>query len=377
MDLQPTFAHYFPEGSEGPGTGAYAGQCAVFCEYFVDMPMVGDSIEEKKAVVASHGFIGSYQVGDVLVFDIGEYGHLSIINADLGNNWQLSESNWNLDGKVHHTRIIPKTKSIVGAFRGALKVPIIISQMNIKLQILNNDAMDTLEAQELQDIAATIQTWSGGRLHLTINSLDTRFQDIPFIPVGTAIADSENPNGLATTAIPFNWMKQNPCVLAQGSDIMQFWLDDPSWHGNVNGVEHAVAGVLPVFCECHEQDLTEALNVQNTGHTEAFWIAVHELRHALCSIGGLTDDTHTWLAKIDGLQASYSMDNLDYDTIEAKLNVLRGTQPPVQPLIFPVPANFPNWETDQWKPGARDAIIANAKGSKNVILNGYFVATLP
>lgn len=382
MNLQPTFAHYFPDGVEGPGTGALAGQCAVFCEYFVTMPSVGDTLQTKIDAVNAYGIpkskMTSILPGDVLVFNIGAVGHLAVVNNNV-NLLTLSESNYNLDLKVHHTRQIqPNDGTIIGMFRGALKVPVIISPMNIKLQILNNDAVDTLKAEEYQDIAATLNAWSGGRLQVAISSLDTHFQDIPFDLVGTAIADSENPNGLATNAIDFAWMRQNPCQLAQGFDVMQFWLSDADWKGNVNGVEHSDAGVLPAFCECHEQDATEALNMQSTGHTEAFWLAVHELRHALCAIGGLNDDTHAWLAKgATGLQQGYAIANLDYDTIEAKLAVLQKEQPAPVPIIFPTPANFPNWATDEWKPGAKDAIVANASGAHNVIIQGYFVATLP
>lgn len=359
------------------------GQCAVFAEYFMLIPTptreMGNSIIDKTTTVRQYGITaqalkGAYQVGDVVVFNIpgSSTGHVALVNEINGDMLTLSEANYHLDLKVNHTRqIATNNPQIVGVLRGTLKVPVVIIPMNIKIKLLNNDRVDTMEAAEIADIKTTLGTWSQTRLVITLDVIDTVLSIIPYSTVGNAAADSENPNGLTVTAIDFTWMRQLASTFASAYDCFMFWVSDADWKGNVNGVEHFDAGILPATCQCHEQDATEALNIQSTGHTEAFWLAVHELRHELCSIGNLVDDTHAWLAKgADGLQQSYLPTNLNYDAIQAGLMALRATQQPQPGTVYAVPLNFPNFATDEFPAEVRAAIEFNATGGKNIIFEG-------
>jgi hypothetical protein len=361
MNLQQTFAHVYPEGSLG-------GECGDFAHKLVEFPPVGDSIQEKMLAVKAHGFVGNYQVGDVLIFDVGTpNGHVATINADLGDVWQLSESNWNLDLRVHHGRTIPKTKPIVGGFRGALKVPIYFNPFYMKIRIINNYSITDLTRAQVAQFIATASKWSGGVLNLVVDTIYTNFQNIPYVSVGEAAADSENPQGLAASAVAFAWMLQNPALMAQDVDVYQFWIADSDWKGNVNGVCD-IAQRVPMSCQCHLQDATEPLNLSSTGYYEATMLGLHELRHTLCAIGRLTDDTHAWLTQ-GKLDQSFLPENLDYPKIESGLVVLRSAQAPIAGSPYPQSKNFSAEQLASFTSEVQAAIKLNDGGAHNRIVN--------
>lgn len=110
-------------------TGSQGGQCGVFAHKLVEFPNVGNMLAEKQASVNKHGVKADQwrkegpQVGDVLIFNQGKYGHVAVVNEVLPNGQlKLSESNYNLDEKVNHSRVISANdKNIYGAIRGTLK----------------------------------------------------------------------------------------------------------------------------------------------------------------------------------------------------------------------------------------------------------------
>lgn len=133
--IEPTLSKAYPQGSIGPddGHGNYLGQCAEFADHCVNIPggSIGVGLQDKINTVNSIGIPasklnGDIRVGDVVVWNIGEFGHVSIDNTDAGNNFQNSESNYLLPLRVDHTRITSKTDSrIIGVIRSTLKIPIL------------------------------------------------------------------------------------------------------------------------------------------------------------------------------------------------------------------------------------------------------------
>jgi hypothetical protein len=127
-------AKKYPEGSVGPGKGAYQGQCAVFVEQLVNLGTpsnrMGDSLSEKKQHIDNYGIPASKwrsqaKVGDVVVTsENATYGHTYIITKLLPNGKaQVSESNFKSSKRVSHDRIVSlNDPKIYGAFRGTLKV---------------------------------------------------------------------------------------------------------------------------------------------------------------------------------------------------------------------------------------------------------------
>lgn len=110
-----------PDGSTG-------GQCGVFAHTICDFPTVGNTVSEKKASVDKNGVPAAQwrqsdaNPGDVLIFDIGQYGHVSVVTQDNGDGTvTVKDSNFGLDGKVQ-TRIVDKNDpKLYGVLKGNLK----------------------------------------------------------------------------------------------------------------------------------------------------------------------------------------------------------------------------------------------------------------
>ncbi len=120
MDYSQILIKKYPDGSIG-------GQCGIFCHKLMQFPSVGNTIGSKRAAVKKFGYPaakvqGGYVAGDVLILDIGTVaGHVAFINNIIGDDLQLTESNWFLNQRVHHDRLINKfSPEIVGCIRGQL-----------------------------------------------------------------------------------------------------------------------------------------------------------------------------------------------------------------------------------------------------------------
>lgn len=128
-DLKPSFEYYYPEGVKG-------GQCIVFLHRLVEFPPTGNYLSQKIATVKMHGILaadlkGNFEVGDVVITKENPiYGHGFCVNSIIGDKLQATESNYNLDERVHHTRLLSKKSPlIVGVLRGPLKIKIINNSM--------------------------------------------------------------------------------------------------------------------------------------------------------------------------------------------------------------------------------------------------------
>ena len=115
-----------PEGTVG-------GQCGVYAENIVKLPgggnwAVGDKIEQKINSVARYanaglGFYPDQEIpkpGNTVIIDPGtKWGHVAVVNSvNNDGTITLTESNWNWDGKVTHSRKIKlNDPSIIGYIR--------------------------------------------------------------------------------------------------------------------------------------------------------------------------------------------------------------------------------------------------------------------
>lgn len=129
MDLQNQLESLYPQGSKG-------GQCVYFLHKLVDFPNTGNYLKQKIATVNTYGIPVSklnddFRVGDIIITNESPvYGHGALINSILGNDLGLTESNYRLDEKVHHTRRLSRySKAIIGVIRGRLKIKVTTMQL--------------------------------------------------------------------------------------------------------------------------------------------------------------------------------------------------------------------------------------------------------
>lgn len=106
----------FPQGATG-------GQCVTFLHKIADFPSIGDGKQEKIASVNKFGIPKARwtpRVGDVVITGENKtYGHGFMINQLLpGGKARVTESNYKLNEKVTHTRIVDLNNPIIyGAIR--------------------------------------------------------------------------------------------------------------------------------------------------------------------------------------------------------------------------------------------------------------------
>lgn len=110
-----------PDGSKG-------GQCGTFAHTIADFPSVGDSLAAKRTAVNKNGISAAQwreegaNLGDVLIFNGGKYGHVSVVTQDNGDGTvTVKDSNYGLDEKIQ-TRIVKISDAgLYGVIRGTLK----------------------------------------------------------------------------------------------------------------------------------------------------------------------------------------------------------------------------------------------------------------
>jgi hypothetical protein len=150
-NYQPQLEKLYPENSIG-------GQCGVFVHKLIQIPLVGDTIQSKTAAVKKFGYTaaqvnGGYDAGDALILDIGTAaGHVCFVNNIVNGVMTLTESNWNLDQRVHHTRPLSvHDKVIVGCLRGKLLFNPVFNQ---RVLVLTSNIAD------LPNLQAGIKTYT-------------------------------------------------------------------------------------------------------------------------------------------------------------------------------------------------------------------------
>lgn len=238
QDLKPTLEKLYPENFKG-------GECGIFAHKLISFPSVGDSLANKKAAVAKYGILaknlkGDIRPGDVVITTEGTwlgFGHGHVAVANLSNDTAvfLTESNFNLDGRVHHTRMLRKdSPAIVGVIRGSFlftppQEPIWPIQIRVKILMNKQPFWNSL----LQHMA-NLQTWfwqaSGNKIQLVIDYKDTNFSywDIEYV--------SDELGSSRGAIISKQWMLANIAPLAGNADtadILLFCMPRKDWKGTV------------------------------------------------------------------------------------------------------------------------------------------------
>ncbi len=287
MDLTSTFANLYPENSIG-------GECGIFAHNLIDFPAVGNSYSSKQWAVRQYGITaeflrGNFHVGDVLITSEGTFlgfgsGHVAVVNSMNSTSLFLTESNFNKDDKVHHTRRIDRTSpKIFGVIRGAFKMPVEYPQpVQLSVTVFLNN-MDW--GQTMLGKLAELQNWfyqtSGQKLQLIINN-----------PVPTKLSgwgyQMWGP-GSNLEIMDKKFMDSQIAPLAD-SDIVLFIASNADWKKpsdvtvETKGYCWADGGKIKGYVVCDENEMSQyyALN--------AFIdYGRHEIVHGLYALGVDTD----------------------------------------------------------------------------------------
>lgn len=105
-------------------TGTIGGQCGDYVHSIMtNTPKFGDTWQTKKAAmnITPEQFKITPQIGDIVTFKTNlPYGHVAVVTSIDGDNFTVTESNWNGDEKVTNGRVINlNDPNILGAYRGA------------------------------------------------------------------------------------------------------------------------------------------------------------------------------------------------------------------------------------------------------------------
>ncbi len=221
--------------------GTKQGQCAVFTEKITDMPLVGFFTWTKRQAIAKYGIsrsqMGALQVGDVIITSDGLVGHTAFINnKPTSTSSQLSESNWNLDGRVHHNRIIQDSyPNIIGVFRNCkikfpvpatLQPPLYNIHARVKLIMNNQPEWNSLTAH-MYNATEWIYKNSGAHILPVIDPIYTNLS-------GWSV--KQQPDSFGNNIVPVMdeaWFDQNVLPLAKGFDIVIFCMPKKDWNGHL------------------------------------------------------------------------------------------------------------------------------------------------
>ncbi len=229
MNLYPLFKSLYPENSIG-------GQCFFFMHklvkedsLFPGMPMF---LVSKIKVLNQSGIpiskLDTIKVGDVLLLNYKPFGHGCIVNYINGNNLQVSESNFNYDLRVHHTRQISvHSPDILGVFRGnpAYTIPAPAFPIQLPIIILQNNQPFW---NSLLQHMANLQNWfwqaSGQRIELILDYKQTTLSGWNTVFTGPVIG------GLNEEIIDRKWLDAN---LPPFKGITIFNMPRSAWSGTV------------------------------------------------------------------------------------------------------------------------------------------------
>lgn len=239
MNLQPLLKSLYPENS-------IQGQCFDFMHKLVDFPHVGTLLSTKIQSLNSFGIpiskLDTIKVGDVLLLNYPIFGHGAIVNYIVNNQLQLSESNFNLDLKVHHGRTIAfHDPNILGVFRGTALYQIPSPQFPIQIPVclvmnnstdLSNDQWLIKNWNSLLQHMANFQSWfwtySGQRIELIIDYKITNFKTWDVEYTGDGLGS------LKTARVKEAWLDANIIPLTTAKFV--FFVTSPSdWKDTVFG----------------------------------------------------------------------------------------------------------------------------------------------
>lgn len=215
MNLRPTLEKLYKEGS-------YGGQCFTFLHKLIEFPPVGTFLGEKYRNLLKFGIpiekLDSLKVGDILLTNESKtYGHGALINAILGSDLQLTESNFKYNLKVSHSRLLnAHSPKIFGVFRGKYKfeLPPVQYPIQIRLDILMNKQPFW---NSLLTHMAQLQNWfwiySGQRIQLIIDYKQTNLSGWPVKVTGNGI-------GPLYKIIDPVWFKENVLPLSDAKIVV-------------------------------------------------------------------------------------------------------------------------------------------------------------
>ena len=134
--------------------GSVQGECGIFVHKLIQIPLVGDTLSSKTVAVKKYGYTaaavqGGYDAGDAIVFNVGTTaGHIGFCNNIVNGIMTITESNWNEDLKVHHTREVSvHDKSIIGCLRGKLLFPIPTQTFKQRVLVLTSNVPEANMSQ--------------------------------------------------------------------------------------------------------------------------------------------------------------------------------------------------------------------------------------
>ena len=313
MIIQPILKKLYPEGS-------VQGQCGVFAHRVISFVLVGNTLAQKTQAVENYGVRAdllnqAFRLGDVLILDVKTVdGHVAIINTIdfVKGILTLTESNYNLDQKVHHTRQISITDpAIVGIMRGKplFPWPTIKYPLNPKVAVIFNNLGVSPNPQpwaNQNQYLNQIRDWffknSGGKIQMEIAPLYSFIENIPTVASGGGMGSA------MTEIIDEAWYEKYISGVYYGHDIYIFVMRPQDFAGQVynqNGVMEYGYSYEPhypiktfVACDGNTDYPPDYADPDLQGFAK---FAVHEICHGLYGVclsdkfGSGTDLTHNHL----------------------------------------------------------------------------------
>lgn len=319
MNLRPILEQSYPEGSIGPGVGDLQGQCAVFCEYFMDFGPVGDSLSEKKSYVELNGIIAAnipeigkgFRIGDVVVTTEADTGHVFIV-ADMDSQYlYAAESNYNLDGRVHYGRQVDKTDAkIYGIIRAPFKISLGVCDFNVCLFLNNQPKWNLGIFDRLSD---AIYQQTGRMLRVNFFPLATQFQNWWYEDF---IFNNVDYKVIAKSYLNEKQKQFSFTNLNKPADTAMFIIAPNQWQGSAGNMQEIgwTTPGLPgqIQAACAEFDMSPwYFGMRLIEH-----LVRHELSHELHWINGLNDLTDTLdTPTVKNLDSIFA--DLDFNRIKA------------------------------------------------------------
>lgn len=208
-EVSDTSVSVKPDGSVGRQCGSYIQSI------MTNAPLVGDTTESKKKAMnmSSSEFSKNPQVGDIIAFNIGKYGHVAVVTGVNDDQLTVNESNYHLDEKVGTRTISSNTPSIIGAYRGA-SFKNTVNNDNIDKVALdyikNGSKVSEIKGKDQAETAAIIKSYlrqkaDGGQISKTDAETTSKLQD-KLTQLDDLIKKTDNsgavgPNFLARTSL--------------------------------------------------------------------------------------------------------------------------------------------------------------------------------
>lgn len=268
MEMISTFQKYFAQGTVGPGTGTLQGQCAVFAQYFYELPKFGDSLAEKKKTFDKYGIPfnklnGHFEIGDiVLTQEEKTHGHIYIVGDIKAPYLIAAESNYRNPKRLDYTRIVPVSTLIYGVIRGAkLKVPIVnppLQKTFMKITVVpNNSNWITLQGK-LDTLKKWFIDYSDNRFEPVFDIKQTAYNNIPFERVTAQPAD----------CVQIDFYRKNITPLATGQATL--FIVNPDQYKPIGSFGMMTWG-----------DYKKPVRIEITGY-ESELIIVERMFHEIC-----------------------------------------------------------------------------------------------